>query len=288
MDPGGVDISGDEDVARRLYIWKVTMAHLLVHFYSLRGKYATFWLHVQLIYSVPPDDTVLNAEDGMWSVLIGYHTIMYLHIFHVYLKKTHSPYAYLADRPVESPSMYPAARLTGICEVMYATIGWGDEPTPPSPTSSRTIFSFKTFNKTPNSINHNIYTLSSSSALSPDLQTHVSKFCKDFNVTTAISCIARGTSVGCVDNHLELLDPLAPTFNTCSCMRCACLQHEYGSTLGGGMVAFNFGQDNAWPAYGLHMYFVPLHGGSKCPGVLLTPHVIWIFLLRTGECPVLV
>lgn len=29
---------------------------------------------IQLVYSVPPDDTVLNAEDGMWSVLIGYHT----------------------------------------------------------------------------------------------------------------------------------------------------------------------------------------------------------------------
>lgn len=57
--------------------------------------------------------TLLNAEDGMWSVLIGYHTIMYLHIFHAYLKKTQSPYAYLADRLMELPSLYSAARLTG-------------------------------------------------------------------------------------------------------------------------------------------------------------------------------
>lgn len=62
------------------------MAYLLAHFYSLR--ICNILLHAQLlVYSVPPDDIMLNAKDGMWSVLIGYYTILYLHIVHYYLKK---------------------------------------------------------------------------------------------------------------------------------------------------------------------------------------------------------
>lgn len=62
------------------------MAYLLAHFYSLR--ICNILLHAQLVvYSVPPDDIMLNAKDGMWSVLIGYYTILYLHIVHAYLKK---------------------------------------------------------------------------------------------------------------------------------------------------------------------------------------------------------
>ena len=62
------------------------MAYLLAHFYSL--QICNILLHVQLVvYSVPPDDIMLNAKDGMWSVLIGYYTILYLHIVHTYLKR---------------------------------------------------------------------------------------------------------------------------------------------------------------------------------------------------------
>ena len=64
-------------------------------------------------------------------------------------------------------------------------------------------------NRTFKSINVDIYIRTHSSALSPDLQTHVSKFCKDFNVTTAMSCIARDNFAGCNDNHLGSLDSLA-------------------------------------------------------------------------------
>lgn len=136
--------------------WLISWFISITYVVNMQHVDSTFSSHTRCLPM-----TLLNAEDGMWSVLIGYHTIMYLHIFHVYLKKTHSPYAYLAYRPMESRSMYSAARLTGICEVMYATIGRGDDPSPPSPTFSTTIFSSKTFNKTPKSINHNIYTLSS-------------------------------------------------------------------------------------------------------------------------------
>ena len=62
------------------------MAYLLAHFYSF--QICNILLHVQLVvYSVPPDGIMLNAKDGMWSVLIGYYTILYLHIVHAYLKR---------------------------------------------------------------------------------------------------------------------------------------------------------------------------------------------------------
>ena len=89
-----------------------------------------------------------------------------------------------------------------------------------------------------------------------------------------MSCILKEYSLGCIDEPLEPLDWLArPLFNSCSCMSCACLQHEYGSTLGGGRVAFCI-------IHSLHIYFVPLHSGSGYCGVLSTPHAIWIFLLE--------
>ena len=62
------------------------MAYLLAHFYSL--QICNILLHVQLVvYSVPSDDIMLNAKDGMWSLLIGCYTIMYVHIIYVRLKK---------------------------------------------------------------------------------------------------------------------------------------------------------------------------------------------------------
>lgn len=98
-------------------------------------------------------------------------------------------------------------------------------------------------NRTFKSINVDIYIRTHSSALSPDLQTHVSKFCKDFNVTTTMSCITRGTSAGYVDNCRGATIFIgAPTINTCSCMSCACLQHEYGSALGGGWLPSTSGR----------------------------------------------
>ena len=46
------------------------------------------------------------------------------------------------------------------------------------------------------------------------------------------------------------------------------------------MVAFNFRQDNAQPAYSLHMHFAPLHDGLGYCGVSLARHDIRRILLE--------